>query len=671
MRATLFEQPIVVIYTNCQQKIAHGLTMARLLLPACCRGRVALLLMSMNKTSSDILPSIKEGGILIRRMAKSLPDTPGVYRMIDRHGNVLYVGKAKSLKKRVVTYARVEKLPFRLQKMISETADMAFVHTHTEVEALLLETNLIKKLKPRYNVLMRDDKSFPYILITGDHDYPLLTKHRGAKKRKGDYFGPFASTGAVNRTVNALYRAFMLRNCSDNMFSGRKRPCLQYHIKRCTAPCVGYVSKQEYAAQVAEAKKFLAGDSREIQDRYLGLMEAASAAQDYEKAAQYRDRVRALTTIQARQDINIRNLGDADVMALFQKDGRSCVQVFFFRSGQNYGNRAYFPRHSEEDSAADILGSFMAQFYENKPVPPHIIVSQKPTDKRLLEEAFNGREGVHRKVVVHVPQRGDKKRLIDFVMNNARDALEREALKLTSEKKLLDGVAELFGLDEAPERIEVYDNSHISGSNMVGAMIVAGPEGFKKNAYRKFNIRTAEASDDYGMMREVMERRFKRALKEGGEGSAAEWPDLVLIDGGKGQLSAVSEVFEELGIADEVNVVAIAKGPDRHAGREKFFMPGKKMFQLPVNDPVLHYLQRLRDEAHRFAIGVHRTRRSKDISRSPLDDVPGIGAKRKKALLHHFGSAQEVMNAGIDDLQKVEGISKAVAETIYNYFHET
>lgn len=623
----------------------------------------------MTGAHDDILKSVKEGGELIRRLSQNLPDTPGVYRMLDKRGEALYVGKARSLKKRVVTYGRADKLPFRLQKMISETKDMAFVHTHTEVEALLLETNLIKKLKPRYNVLMRDDKSFPYILITGDHDYPLLTKHRGKKKRKGDYYGPFASTGAVNRTINALYRAFMLRNCSDNFFSGRSRPCLQYHIKRCTAPCVGKVSKDDYAAQVAEARKFLSGDSRAVQDRYLHLMEQASADQDYEKAAQYRDRVRALTTIQARQDINIDKLGDADVMALYQKGGRSCVQVFFFRSGQNFGNRSYFPRHGEDDKPQDIMGAFMAQFYENKPVPPAIIVSHTPADRKLLEEALTAREGVHRAVSIHLPRRGAKKRVIDFVLKNAKDALEREALKLTSEKKLLEAVAEKFGLDEPPSRIEVYDNSHISGSNMVGAMIVAGPEGFQKNAYRKFNIRHADRSDDYGMMREVMERRFKRALKEGTQ--EGDWPDLILIDGGKGQLSTVMEVFGNIGISGEARVVAIAKGPDRHAGREKFFMPGKKMFQLPVNDPVLHYLQRLRDEAHRFAIGAHRARRSRDITRSPLDDIPGVGAMRKKALLHHFGSAQAVASAGMDDLQKVDGISRAVAETIYNYFHET
>lgn len=619
--------------------------------------------------------SLDRGAALIRRLGNMLPETPGVYRMLDENGDALYVGKAKSLKKRVCTYANVNKLSVRLKRMVAETHDMMFVHTHTEVEALLLESNLIKKLKPRYNVLMRDDKSFPYIMITGDHDFPLLTKHRGAHKRKGNYYGPFASGAAVNRTIITLQKAFMLRNCSDNVFSGRKRPCLQYHIKRCTAPCVGYVSKEDYAEQIRQAMAFLSGKSSEVQEGFARAMQQASDAQDYETAAAFRDRIQALTAIQARQDINIKNMGDVDVLGLYKDGAKSCIQVFFFRGGQNFGNRAYFPRHTAEDEPAAIMSAFLAQFYENKPVPPEIIVSHDLEEKDLLEEAFGTRNGAPRRVRITRPQGGARKRLVDFVIRNARDALEREQLKLAGEKALLEKVAALFGMADIPERIEVYDNSHISGTNMTGAMIVAGPEGFRKNAYRKFNIKRADASDDYGMMREVMARRFAR-LNDAGkkperEDDFAAWPDLVLIDGGKGQLSAVMDVLEDMGIADRLTVVSIAKGPDRNAGREKFFMPGRDMFQLPENDPALHYLQRLRDEAHRFAIGAHRTRRAMAISSSPLDGIPGIGAKRKKALLHHFGSAEAVRQAGLRDLQQVPGISKSVAETIYGFFHDS
>lgn len=619
--------------------------------------------------------SLERGAALVRRLSRTLPDAPGVYRMVDSKGAALYVGKAKSLKKRVSTYASIEKLPQRLQRMVAETEDMLFVHTHTEVEALLLESNLIKQLKPRYNILLRDDKSFPYILITGDHEFPLLTKHRGAQKRKGRYFGPFASGMAVNRTLVALQKAFMLRNCADSFFAGRSRPCLQYHIKRCTAPCVGLVDEKSYRAQVREAEAFLSGRSKEIQERLAAEMQKASAAQDYELAARFRDRIKALTAIQARQDINVSSVGNADVMALAQDGGRSCVMVFFFRAGQNFGNRAYFPRHGAEQRPEEILGAFMAQFYENKAVPPEIIVSHDPAEKKLLQEALGlraaGKAKAKGKLKITTPARGAKGRLIAFALHNARDALAREAIKRAGEKSFLEGLAQTFGLDEPPQRIEVYDNSHISGTNMVAAMIVAGPEGFCRNAYRKFNIRTAAKADDYGMMREVMARRFKRAQEEGRGPGSEDWPDLLLIDGGAGQLGAVMEVLEELGVADDVRVVAIAKGPDRHAGREKFFMPGRAMFQLPESDPVLHYLQRLRDEAHRFAVGAHRTRRAKAVSQSPLDEIPGIGAARKKALLHHFGSAQEVARAGIKDLRQVDGISKAVAEAIYNHFHDS
>lgn len=616
------------------------------------------------------LTALARGAGLIRNFAQSLPETPGVYRMLSDSGDVLYVGKAKALKRRVLSYAVAETLPVRLQRMVAQTTDMVFVHTHTEVEALLLESNLIKTLKPRYNVLLRDDKSFPYILITRDHDFPLLTKHRGVHKIRGDYFGPFASVASVNHTVAILQRGFMLRNCADTVFANRTRPCLQYHIKRCTAPCVGYVDAHAYGEQVQMAYDFLSGKSREVQDDFAAKMQEASAQQDYEEAAKYRDRIKALTMIQSSQDVNVAGLGDADIAALWQEDGRSCVMVFFFRGGQNFGNRAYFPRHGADEFPEDILAAFLAQFYENKPVPKDILLSHPVADASLLEDALTARVKGKYKVRLHVPEKGQKRRLIDLVTRNAREALAREALQLAGAGKLLDGVAALFGLDEAPQRIEIYDNSHIAGTNMVGGMVVAGSEGFRKNAYRKFNIREADSADDYGMMREVMQRRFGKAIEEGRGPDTEDWPDLVLIDGGLGQLNAVRAVIEDLGVADTLTLVSIAKGPDRNAGREKFFMMDRDMFQLPVDDPVLHYLQRLRDEAHRFAIGSHRARRAKQISSSPLDDVPGIGVKRKKALLLHFGSAQEVARAGVQDLEQVTGISRSAAEKIYNHFHE-
>ncbi len=531
----------------------------------------------------------------------------------------------------------------------------------------MLESNLIKKLKPRYNILLRDDKSFPYILITGNHDFPLVTKHRGAKKPKGQYFGPFAGAGDVNRTIAILQRVFLLRNCSDNVFANRSRPCLQYHIKRCTAPCVGKVTQGEYAAQVAEAQDYLEGKSKAVQTRMSKAMQKASDDQDYERAAHFRDRIRALTSIQARQDINIEGLGNADVIALVQKGGRSCVQVFFFRAGRNYGNRAYFPRHDQEDAPEAILSAFIAQFYENKPVPQEVVSSHVPEERALLEEAFLDK--MKYKVNITTPSRGKRKRLVEFVLKNAQGALARDMTERASEAVLLQGVADLFGLDEPPRRIEVYDNSHISGTNMVGGMIVAGPEGLMKNAYRKLNIKRAEAADDYGMMREVLGRRFKKALEGDAHIGGEDWPDIVLIDGGKGQLSAVTEVLEEYGILDTLTLVAIAKGEDRDAGRETFFMNGRAPFQRPVSDPVLYYLQRLRDEAHRFAIGTHRARRTKQITSSPLDEIAGIGPKRKKALLHHFGSAKAIAQAGVEDMEKVEGISRAVAQKIYDHFH--
>jgi excinuclease ABC subunit C len=614
-------------------------------------------------------PSLERGADLIRRFAREfLPDTPGVYRMLNGKGDVLYVGKARSLKKRVGSYANTGKLPLRLKRMVSETVDMMFVTTHTEVEALLLESNLIKELEPVYNVVMKDDKSFPYIMLGNGHDFPLLSKHRGARNKVDDYFGPFASAGAVNRTINALHRAFMLRNCSDSYFAQRTRPCLQYHIKRCTAPCVGLISKEDYARNIDEINAFLKGKSQEVQERMAAQMMEASDRMDFEAAAKIRDRIRALSTIQQKQDINVANMGDADVLGLYRDQGRSCVQVFFFRGGQNYGNKPYFPKHAVEDSDEDILSAFTIQFYENKPVPPEIILSHPVSEPDLLEEALATLSGG--KVKLTLPQKGQRKDLVDFVVRNAREALEQEKIKRSSEAKLLTGVAALFGLEQPPERIEVYDNSHISGTNMVGAMIVAGPEGLRKTAYRKFNIREADEADDYAMMREVLSRRFSRAVKEGRGPGTPDWPDLVLVDGGPGQLSAAQGVLDELGISNDVCLVCISKGPDRNAGREKFHQTGKAMFQLPIDDPVLHYLQRLRDEAHRFAITFHRSKRSKDITASPLDEIASIGPKRKKALLHHFGSAREIARAGIKDLQVVEGISEAVARQIYGHFHE-
>lgn len=663
----------------------------------------------MNDTPQNTPPSITplaRGAAIIRDYVAQLPATPGVYRMLSESGDVLYVGKAKALKKRVVSYTHVDKLPMRLQRMVALTTKMEFVHTHTEVEALLLESNLIKKLKPRYNILLRDDKSFPYILITGDHEFAQVTKHRGARKPKGEYFGPFASAGAVNFTIEVLQRVFKLRNCSDSIFANRQRPCLQYHIKRCTAPCVGKVGQAEYAQQVEQARLFLRGESRLIQEQFANEMQAASEREDFEKAADYRDRIKALSAIQSKQDINLQGIGDADVMALAQLEGKSCIQVFFFRGGQNFGNRAYFPRHDSEETVEDILSVFMAQFYENKPVPLNIFTSHPPSEAKLLEEALTTRRD-RGAVKISQPARGQRKRLVDFVAGNAVDALKRHVAERSSEAKHLEAVAKLFNLDTPPKRIEVYDNSHISGTNMVGAMIVTGAEGFQKNAYRKFNIKDSKAGDDFGMMREVMTRRFSRKLKEiqtnitpslegGGRGDGVQslhddkhstpppesspsrgrefygedWPDILLIDGGKGQFSAVKETLQELGIYDHVTVVAIAKGEDRNAGREEFFTEGRASFQLPLNHPTLHYLQRIRDEVHRFAIGAHRTRRKNDITKSPLDQIAGIGAQRKRALLRHFGSAKDVASAGIEDLRNVDGISEAIAEKIYNFFNE-
>jgi excinuclease ABC subunit C len=609
-----------------------------------------------------------QGVGVIRGVLRNLPPAPGVYRMLNAKGEPLYVGKASNLKNRVANYTHPAGLPNRLKRMIAETRSMEVVITHTEVEALLLECNLIKRFMPRYNVLLRDDKSFPYIHLTGNSDFPQLAKHRGATGDDGDFYGPFASAGAVNRTLIALQRAFLLRSCSDSIFSGRTRPCLLYQIKRCSGPCVGRIDKEGYARLVADAHAFLKGRSRDVQQRLAGAMTERSDALDYEGAAVLRDRIRALTTVQGRQDINVQGLGDADVIAAHLGSGQCSVQVFFFRGGQNWGNRAYFPSHAQELSLAEVLAAFIGQFYANRAAPPLVLVNEVPADAALLAEALS--TAADHKVEIAAPQRGDKKNLVAHALVNAREALARRMAEGAAQEKLLDGVAELFGLDAAPQRIEVYDNSHIQGAHAVGAMIVAGPLGFVKGAYRKFTIKDPDTKpgDDFAMMREVLTRRFARALKEDPTRAEGTWPDLILIDGGQGQLSAVLQVLADLGI-DDLAVVGVAKGPDRNAGRERFFRAGAEPLSLDPKDPVLYYLQRLRDEAHRFAIGAHRAKRAKAITGSPLDEIAGIGAKRKRALLHHFGSARGVATAGLTDLERVEGISKTVAKKVYDHFH--
>ncbi|PKU23950.1 excinuclease ABC subunit UvrC [Telmatospirillum siberiense] len=624
----------------------------------------------------DAEPSQRqEGGFLagaqvILDFLRTLPSSPGVYRMLAKSGDVLYVGKAKNLKKRVIAYTRAERLPLRLQRMVAGTASMEVVTTHTEVEALLLEANLIKRLAPRYNILLRDDKSFPYILITGDHRWPQIVKHRGARNRKGEYFGPFASAGAVNQTLSHLQRAFLLRSCTDTVFSTRSRPCLLHQIKRCSAPCVERIGHDDYERLVAQARGFLSGQSQAVQHELVERMEEASRTMAYEEAAVYRDRIRALARISAHQDINPLDIAEADVVALHQAGGQACIQVFFFRSGCNFGNRSFFPAQTQDQSAEDILAAFLAQFYDDKIPPREILLSHplKPDDAALLIEALSLKAG--RKVALGAAKRGDRRKMIEHAYDNAREALGRRMAESSAQAKLLAGVADLFGLDAPPRRIEVYDNSHIQGTNAVGGMIVAGPEGFLKNEYRKFNIASPDLSpgDDFGMMREVLSRRFRRAQKEDPDRERGNWPDLVLIDGGPGQLKVAIEVLAELGIGNQA-MVGISKGPDRNAGRERFHLPDKPPFSLPPNDPVLYFLQRLRDEAHRFAIGTHRARRSKAIGSSPLDEIGGIGAQRKKALLHHFGSARGVSEAGLTDLQAVDGISDAMARKIYDHFH--
>jgi excinuclease ABC subunit C len=602
--------------------------------------------------------------------------------MIDAKGAVLYVGKARSLKKRVQSYARGGAHGNRLQRMISATAAMDFLRTGTETEALLLEANLIKRLRPRFNVLLRDDKSFPYILIAEDHEAPAIMKHRGARKRKGTYFGPFASAGAVGRTVNALQKAFLIRSCSDSVYESRTRPCLLHQIKRCSAPCTGEIDLAAYTALVGEAKDFLSGSSQTVKRELATAMEAASASLDFERAALYRDRLSALSHVQAHQGINPQSVDEADVFAIHQEAGLSCIQVFFFRTGQNWGNRAYFPRADRSLEAAAVLESFLAQFYDDKPVPRLILASTDFPERELLTTALC--ERAQHRVEIAIPQRGEKKELVEHALGNAREALARKLAETSSQGRLLAGLGNVLGLTAPLRRVEVYDNSHVMGTNAVGAMVVAGPEGFSKPHYRKFNIRAEDIApgDDYGMLREVLRRRFGRLVREADPRQEAtpgpspepgdtlpQWPDLVLIDGGRGQLAVAREVMRELGI-EGLPVVSIAKGRDRDAGRETFHADGREPFLLPHRDPILYFTQRLRDEAHRFAIGSHRLRRSKEMAANPLDEVPGIGPSRKRALLRHFGTAKAVSRAGMTDLMSVEGISASMAEAIYDHFHD-
>jgi excinuclease ABC subunit C len=609
------------------------------------------------------------GMALIKAEAKRLPDKPGVYRMLGDGSEVLYVGKARSLKKRVMQYAQGRFHTNRIGAMVALTRGMEFVQTETETQALLLESNLIKRLKPRFNVVLRDDKSFAEILIRRDHPAPQIRKHRGAHTIQGDYFGPFASTWAVNRTVSILQKAFLLRSCSDSVLESRTRPCMLYQIKRCSAPCVELIAPEDYQGLVQQAHDFMSGRSRAVLERLSQEMQAASEAMEFETAARLRDRIRALSAISMEQSINPETVTEADVFALHSEGGQACVQVFFFRAGQNWGNRAYFPRVDKADEDADILDSFLGQFYEDKPIPRLILLSHDVPNRELLAEAFSLNAG--RKVEISRPQRGEKCRLVEHAMLNAREALGRKLAESSAQTRLLREVCEAFQLEAPPERIEVYDNSHVMGTNAVGGMIVAGPEGFQKSQYRKFNIRSSELTpgDDYGMMKEVLRRRFGRLVKEEEEGESPPRPDLVLIDGGAGQLAAATEVMAEAGV-DDIAVVGVAKGPDRDAGLERFFLPGQPPFMLDPKSPTLYYLQRLRDEAHRFAIGAHRTRRAMDMKKNPLDEIEGIGAARKRALLHAFGSARGVSRASAADLAKVEGVSAALAERIYAHFHK-
>ena len=608
-----------------------------------------------------------QGLAVLEAALPTLPTAPGVYRMLNEKGEALYVGKARSLRKRVTSYTQISRLPERLRRMVFETRSLEVVTTGSEAEALLLEANFIKRFRPRFNIVLRDDKSYPWLVITEDHPFPQIAKHRGERRKGASYWGPFASVWAVNQTINALQRVFLLRSCRDTVFDTRTRPCLLFQIKRCAAPCVDRISQPDYAALVAEAKQFLSGETPSIQKRLATEMEAAAADLQFERAAALRDRIRGLTHIQGKDRVNLEGMGDADVIALHQAAGQSCVQVFFFRGGRNNGNRAFFLSHAKQDqSAEEVMGAFLGQLYEDLPPPPLLLLSHDPPEAALIAEALAIKAG--RRVELRRPQRGEKHEALEHAATNAREALERRMAEGTAQAALLEGTASVFGLPGAPERIEIYDNSHIQGANAYGVMVVAGPTGFMKQGYRKFAIKTAATNDDFAMMREVFERRFGRALREDPARAGEDWPDLVLIDGGAGQLSAARQIMEELGL-DDLPLVAVAKGPDRDAGREWFHMAGREPFQLPLRDAVLFYLQRLRDEAHRFAITTHRAGRSKALTRSELDEVPGVAAAMKRKLLNHFGSARGVRQAGLADLEACPGVGPALARRIHDHFH--
>ncbi|WP_445503705.1 excinuclease ABC subunit UvrC [Microvirga sp. G4-2] len=629
--------------------------------------------------------SVQRGTEVIRRFWTTLPNGPGVYRMLDMKGDVLYVGKAKSLKNRVGSYARGQAHSNRIARMIAETSSMEFVTTATETDALLLEANLIKQLKPRYNVLLRDDKSLPYILLTADHAAPQLVKHRGARKRKGDYYGPFASVWAVNRTINALQRAFLLRSCNDSYFENRTRPCLLYQIKRCSGPCTNEISPEDYAELVSEARAFLSGKSNAVKQRITEEMQQAAEELEFERAARCRDRLAALSAIQGVQGINTQSVEEADVFALDEQAGQFCVEVFFFRNWQNWGNRAYFPKADKSMTPDEVLSSFLAQFYDDKPAPRLILLSHEIEDAELMAAAFSSK--AETRVEIHAPQRGERRQLIDYVLRNAKEALGRRLADTASQQKLLISLGQAFGMSKAPRRVEVYDNSHIMGTNAVGAMVVAGANGFMKQHYRTFNMKSEDLKpgDDYGMMREMLQRRFARLVKEepktpdrqenagspDPEDAFPSWPDLVLIDGGKGQLEAARQALADVGVGeDDVTLVGIAKGRDRDAGRETFFKVGQPAFKLPPRDPALYFVQRLRDEAHRFAIGTHRAKRKREMVKNPLDEIAGIGPTRKRALLHHFGTVKAIQRAALEDLMKAPGVNAATARAVYDFFHE-
>ncbi|MBO6673670.1 MAG: excinuclease ABC subunit UvrC [Rhizobiales bacterium] len=632
---------------------------------------------ALSEASPDTDGRPESGFDVIAAFVKKLPNTPGVYRMLNDKGDVLYVGKAAKLKARVTSYTRPTGLSNRIVRMITQTAAMEFVSTRTETEALLLEANLIKRLRPRFNVLLRDDKSFPYILMAEQHEAAQLVKHRGARNSQGSYFGPFASAGAVGRTINALQKAFLIRTCSDSVYESRTRPCLLYQIKRCSAPCTGEISLEDYNGLVDDAKAFLSGKSKQVKADLAKQMEHASEDLDFERAAVYRDRISALSQIQSHQGINPRNVEEADVFALHAEGGQFCVQVFFFRTGQNWGNHAYFPKADKSVEPEEVLQSFLSQFYDNKPIPKLILTSHKLPEADLMADAFS--QHAARRIEISKPQRGEKRDLVNHAITNAREALARKLADSASQTKLLNGLAEALNLDASPRRIEVYDNSHIMGTNAVGGMIVAGPDGFVKNQYRKFNIKdsTLTPGDDFGMMREVLTRRFSRLVKENGDAEPTDsdafpaWPDLVIIDGGKGQMSASKAVLDDLGITDRVQMIGVSKGPDRDAGRETLHPMEGEPFMLQPRDPVLYFIQRLRDEAHRFAIGTHRAKRSAQMRENPLDEVGGIGPTRKRALLNAFGSVKGIKRAGLSDLEQVPGISQTLARTIYDHFRES